>query len=81
MPRPDRCPECGAEKPLRIVYGYPSPELREAADRDEVVLGGCLVWDGFPTWCCRACDHQWGGSETPNQPWTPGPFGVVDDDP
>jgi hypothetical protein len=35
------CPECGSnEYVVPIVYGYPSEELFEAADRGEVCLGG-----------------------------------------
>jgi hypothetical protein len=38
---PPACPECGSrENVIPIVYGYPSDELFEAADRGEVELGG-----------------------------------------
>lgn len=38
---PPACPQCGSdENVLPIVYGYPSEELFEAAERGEVALGG-----------------------------------------
>ena len=42
MSRKRICLSCG--KPLKlvpIVFGYPLPETFEAAERREVVLGGC----------------------------------------
>jgi len=45
--RPVQCAACG--EPLKrvcVVYGYPSPELSERAERGEVVLGGCVVVAG-----------------------------------
>ena len=50
------CDSCG--KPLKvvpIVYGYPLPETFEAADRGEVVLGGCIVSDDDPPYACASC--------------------------
>lgn len=44
---------------VRIVRGMPGPELIEAAERREVVLGGCDP-DG-PTHQCRLCGRTWGG--------------------
>ena len=50
-----RCDRCdGVRTP--IAYGYPGPELVAAADHGEVVLGGCIVWDGMPRWHCPTCD-------------------------
>lgn len=40
--KPCKCPKCGG-KVVKIVYGEPSPELFEMADRKEVVLGGCCI--------------------------------------
>jgi len=44
---------------LRIIYGYPGPELCEAEKRGEVELGGCCVGDNDPNFHCKACDHEW----------------------
>jgi hypothetical protein len=38
---PPACPQCdSSENVIPIVYGYPSEELFEAAERGEVSLGG-----------------------------------------
>lgn len=42
-----------------IAYGYPSSELFEAAERGEVVLGGCVIEVDSPTHE-RAAGHRWG---------------------
>jgi ribosomal protein L37AE/L43A len=55
-----RCPNCGAEKPLRIAYGYPSHDMWEASERGHIALGGCIVQGDSPTWECRKCGHSWG---------------------
>jgi hypothetical protein len=34
------CPECSSEDTVPIVYGYPSNEMCEAAERGEISLGG-----------------------------------------
>ena len=52
------CPRCGAVS-VPIVYGLPSYELFDAADRGEVALGGCCViigGDPQPTRACRGVD-------------------------
>ncbi|MFC9964962.1 hypothetical protein ACFVH4_12050 [Nocardia ignorata] len=49
-----RCAECGGPM-TRIVYGMPAPPLQEAAQRGEVMLGGCVVSDFSPRWGCRPC--------------------------
>lgn len=54
------CPTCGSTDRARIVYGLPGPELMEAAERGEVVLGGCCVSDDDPRYACRACGQRYG---------------------
>lgn len=52
-----RCPVCGAVgRP--IVFGLPGPDLFEAAERGEVLLGGCCVTGDDPTHGCDA-GHSW----------------------
>jgi hypothetical protein len=51
------CPTCGAEL-TPIVYGMPGLELFEAADRDEVKLGGCEIRLGNPDFECRGVNHH-----------------------
>jgi hypothetical protein len=56
-------PECGG-KMVKIVYGEPNAELMEAAERGEIILGGCCVVvdeDGdivAPKWGCVNCDNR-----------------------
>jgi hypothetical protein len=40
---------------LPIVFGYPMPETFAAAERGEIVLGGCVVWGEDPTHRCGSC--------------------------
>ena len=50
------CPNCGEPlKRIRVVYGYPAPELFDRAERGEVVLGGCGVTGDDPKYACSKC--------------------------
>ncbi|KAF0848882.1 hypothetical protein FNL39_101313 [Nocardia caishijiensis] len=49
-----RCPDCDGAM-TRIAYGMPAPPLREAAERGEVILGGCVAGDFSPKWGCIPC--------------------------
>ena len=54
-----KCPRCGSTKTVPIVYGKPSHELFEAAQRGEVALGGCCIdIDGSPMRACNSCGYQ-----------------------
>ena len=55
------CPACGEPEPLPILYGYPTIESFEKAERGEIALGGCLVWEDQPNWHCTACGHEFLG--------------------
>ena len=56
-PAPPTCPRCGG--PLRpIAYGFPGPEMFEAAERGEIVLGGCVVFDDQPRSTCVRCEDD-----------------------
>lgn len=48
---------------MPILHGLPSFEAFEAADRGEVVLGGCLVTDDDPEFACTGfdCGLRFGG--------------------
>jgi len=43
---------------MYIMYGMPSPEAFEAAQRGEFAIGGCIVQPGNPDWECRSCRHE-----------------------
>jgi len=60
---PRRCPACGADAVRPIAYGYPDLTLAEAADRGDVVLGGCIIRPDNPAWRCTACGRSGGPVE------------------
>ena len=37
---------------VSIAYGFPGPEMFEAAERGEIVFGGCTIDTGNPTRTC-----------------------------
>ena len=49
------CPRCGASEALRIVYGLPTNEAFEAAERSEFRLGGCVIEEESPDFECGRC--------------------------
>jgi uncharacterized Zn finger protein (UPF0148 family) len=56
MPTLTVCPLCQRRvRPVPIVFGYPMPETMEAAERGEVILGGCLVDGNEPSARCPKC--------------------------
>ena len=61
-PRPPRCPDCPeAHLGVPLVYGLPSADAFEAAERGELVLGGCLMEPGpVPDWACPECRQPLG---------------------
>lgn len=55
------CPVChSAEQVIPIAYGYPGMEMFEAAQRKEIILGGCIISDESPPWYCEACHESFG---------------------
>ena len=55
-----RCPGC--RRPVvPIAYGYPGPEMFEAAERGEIILGGCTIDARNPTHSC-ACGATTSGA-------------------
>lgn len=53
-----RCPSCRDRTLVPIVFGMPSYELFEAAERGEVVLGGCVLEEVNPTRRCTRCGWE-----------------------
>ena len=49
------CPKCGSAKNIPIVYGRPSTELMEKAERGEVALGGCIITPDRNLYKCKVC--------------------------
>ena len=52
------CPDCNSREVVRILYGFPSQEASDAAERGEVALGGCVINDDDPEWRCRVCGRR-----------------------
>ena len=67
---PPICPRCGSKESLELVWGHPTEETFDRADRGEIMLGGCCIEivDGVgpPGWRCTSCglDHGEKGEET-----------------
>ena len=55
--KPLKCPYCGS-KVLRIQYGYPGHEMMEAAERGEILLGGCCIGPDSPVYGCPNCGQS-----------------------
>ncbi|HOC77510.1 MAG TPA: hypothetical protein PLO36_02945 [Methanofastidiosum sp.] len=53
-----KCPKCGSDQTIPILYGLPISG--EAEKRGEVILGGCLLVNGSPIWHCKKCHNRWG---------------------
>ena len=52
------CPNC-RQKMLEIVYGRPSIETMEKAERGEVYLGGCMISYRNPKYHCNNCRRSY----------------------
>ena len=56
------CPKCKSENIVPIMYGYPSCEAFEDAEKGNLKLGGCeILIDGFamPDRFCKDCETEW----------------------
>lgn len=60
MPK-KKCPACGSTDTVKILYGMPTHEAFQSAERGEFVLGGCCVSDNDPKRHCKACGQDFGG--------------------
>ncbi|MEO6629480.1 MAG: hypothetical protein ABIP03_13050 [Aquihabitans sp.] len=56
------CSSCGSSDTVPIAYGFPGSEMFGAAERGEIDLGGCVIFDDNPTHRCRACNKRFGRS-------------------
>lgn len=53
------CPACKKREGVDILYGSPSFEMFEAAERGEIELGGCVIDGNQPERKCLSCEHEW----------------------
>lgn len=60
----ERCPTCGSPHVRPIVCGDPGPEAIDAAERAEVVLGGCVIGPADPDVSCSDCGARWATGTT-----------------
>ena len=51
------CPFCGG-RIIPIIYGEPSDETFEKAEKGEVKLGGCCLSGADPQWACAECGQE-----------------------
>ena len=58
--KPEQCPVCGQEPVATILYGMSGqlPALQQQINEGSLVLGGCCMSDGDPTWKCTHCGQQ-----------------------
>ncbi|MCF8549599.1 MAG: hypothetical protein K9G09_01695 [Pontimonas sp.] len=54
------CPQCGAEKPLPLLYGIPSEEMIMAAKLGQIALGGEDGPHSRRAWRCQTpqCNYE-----------------------
>ena len=55
------CPKCKSNNIIPIMYGYPTHEAFEEAEKGNIKLGGCEVFigGGQPDRFCKDCEHEW----------------------
>lgn len=51
------CPNCQSTNHAEILWGLPADmkEIEGQLNRQEIVLGGCLVTNHDPFWECNEC--------------------------
>lgn len=62
MPK-KKCPACGSTETVKILYGMPTYEAFQAAERGEIALGGCCVTEWDPSRHCKKCGQDFGGGD------------------
>lgn len=49
------CPLCHkTDQVIPIIYGFPSDELFQKAEKGELKLGGCMMEPSNPDWYCKS---------------------------
>lgn len=60
-----KCPLCGTPG-VPILYGFPTHEAFEAAERGELIIGGCTVeLDRNVDLGCSNCGETWDSGSQP----------------
>lgn len=63
------CPRCGALDGIPVMYGYPGKLAMEAESQGFISLGGCILRETNPNWCCTGCGHQRRRLDPPDTDW------------
>mgnify|MGYP003723708393 CR=1 FL=1 len=59
--RGKKCPECGSDSIMPIVYGLiDDPEAIKQIEDGEFSTGGCCIEEDSPKWRCRECEKEFG---------------------
>lgn len=57
------CPECKSNNVVPIIYRYPAIKTIEEAEKGNLKLGGCLVYNidgcGMSDRYCKDCKYEW----------------------
>ncbi len=53
--KPRKCPACGGERIVPIIYGEPMECLMKEEVEGKVILGGCCITGNDPEWGCVDC--------------------------
>ena len=55
------CTKCKSNNIIPIMYGYPTHEAFEEAEKGNIKLGGCEVFigGGQPDRFCKDCENEW----------------------
>lgn len=53
-----KCPHCGEQQLVPIVYGYPSDLTMQHWFEGVLELGGCMMTGDDPQLHCMACHHD-----------------------
>ena len=54
-PKKEVCPRCGQRTVVDVLYGMPTHDAFEAAERGELILGGCVIVGDDPSRGCTSC--------------------------
>lgn len=58
-----KCPRCGSNNSLKIIYGMPSHEIFLKAEAGEIRIGGCCITSDDPEYYCKECEYEWDKQE------------------
>ncbi len=56
------CPRCGLPAGVPLLYGFPTPEAEDAAQRGRVQLAGCVLPKEPHNRACQVCSVTWSES-------------------